>query len=50
MRPEKSKIHCEELTEKAKEWFYSRVDWQVEEDIVNLYMKEFKIKEKDVRW
>jgi hypothetical protein len=44
------KIHCEELTEKAKKWFYERLNWQIEEDIVDLYMKEHKIKDTDVIW
>jgi hypothetical protein len=48
--PNKEKIHCEELTEKALKWFYERFNWQIEEDIINLYMTKFKIKEEDVNW
>jgi len=46
----KPKIHCEELEEKAKKWFYNRFEWQITEDIFKLYMKEHNIKQKDVNW
>lgn len=48
---QKSKnIPCEELTEKALKWFYERLGWQVEEDIVNLYMARHNIRNTDVIW
>ena len=46
----REKIHCEDLTEKALKWFYERFNWEIEQDIVNLYMAKFKIKETDVNW
>jgi hypothetical protein len=47
----KKKIHIENLTENALKWWYEqRLYWQNITDITRLYMKENKIKNKDVNW
>jgi len=46
----KEKIHCEELLEKAWNWFNNLRQGEDEEIIMEAYMKKFGIKEEDVNW
>jgi hypothetical protein len=43
------KYHVEDLTEKAKEWFYD-LGYGAEEIIINEYMRTHNIKEDEVEW
>jgi hypothetical protein len=49
---EEKKYHCEELLDKAEDWFYTRPDWNamLQMFILDLYMKNKGIKPDEVDW
>ena len=46
----KKKIHVEDLTEKAYDWWHSLLETDMSMLITQMYMEEHKITEDEVEW